>query len=150
LRIVAALADDVKRFIVQALACYDTPSQVADAVKEEFGLVIGRQQVQLYDPHKKVGSQLSKKWRDLFAVTREKFLKDASEIPIASQTFRLRALNRMLQRVERSGNVVVAAALLEQASKEIGGAFTNHQKRELTGANGDPLIVEVVRFGAAK
>ncbi len=33
----ATLTDDVKAFIVQALACFDTPSQVVDAVKEEGG-----------------------------------------------------------------------------------------------------------------
>lgn len=33
----AALCDDVKRFVVQALACYDTPSQVAEAVKAGQG-----------------------------------------------------------------------------------------------------------------
>lgn len=34
----ATLKDNVKLFIVQALACFDTPSQVVEAVKQEFGL----------------------------------------------------------------------------------------------------------------
>lgn len=33
----AKLSEAEKRFIVQALACYDTPTQVVGAVKEEFG-----------------------------------------------------------------------------------------------------------------
>ena len=37
------LPDEVKAFVVQALACFDTPSEVAKAVKEEFGLVVSRQ-----------------------------------------------------------------------------------------------------------
>lgn len=46
----ATLNDSVKQFIVQALACYDTPQQVSDTVKEEFGQEVPRQQVALYDP----------------------------------------------------------------------------------------------------
>lgn len=133
----ATLTDDVKAFIVQALACYDTPSQVVDAVKEEFRFVVSRPQVQSYDPEKKQGKSLSRKWRDLFEETRKKFLEDASAIPIANQTFRLRTLNRMLQKVEKQGNVAAATQILEQAAKEVGGAFTN--KRELSGAGGGPV-----------
>jgi hypothetical protein len=125
---VATLNDDVKRFIVQALACYDQPTQVAEAVKEEFRLEVSRMQVSAYDPTKAMGKGLSKKWRDLFEETRKKFLEDASGIPIANQTFRLRVLNRLMTKAERQGNAALAAQLVEQASKEVGGAFTNKQK----------------------
>lgn len=33
----AALQNDVKAFIVQALACFDTPSQVVEAVQRNTG-----------------------------------------------------------------------------------------------------------------
>lgn len=144
----ATLNDDVKRFIVQALACYDTPSQVAEAVKEEFGLVIDRQHVAVYDPTKKVGKALSQKWRDLFEETRKKFLNDVSSIPIANQTFRLRALNRMFTRAESVKNLALASQLLEQASKEVGGAFTN--RHELTGKDGGPMEHRVSRLSDAE
>lgn len=133
----ATLTDAAKRFIVQALACYDTPTQVAEAVNEEFGFSLPRQQIAKYDPTKVSGAQLAQKWRDLFASTRERFRKEVSEIPIADQAFRLRALNRLLTKVERQGNVAMAAQLLEQAAKEFGGAFTN--KRELSGPDGGPI-----------
>lgn len=136
----AALSEPVKRFIVQALACYDTPSQAAAAVKEEFGLSITRMQASSYDPTKVMGKDLSKKWKDLFHATREKFLEDASEIPIAKQTFRLRALQRLYVKSESVNNSALAAQLLEQAAKEIGGAFTN--RRELTGKGGAPIKTE--------
>lgn len=38
----AKLNDTHKTFIVQAQACWDRPSQVSDAVKEEFGLDMPR------------------------------------------------------------------------------------------------------------
>ncbi|WP_080703047.1 DUF2280 domain-containing protein [Bordetella bronchiseptica] len=62
----ATLSDAAKRFIVQAFACYDTPSQVAEAVKEEFGIDVPRNQVGQYDPTKVAGAALATKWRDLF------------------------------------------------------------------------------------
>ncbi|WP_042298974.1 DUF2280 domain-containing protein [Paraburkholderia kururiensis] len=135
----ATLNDDVKLFIVRALACYDTPSQVAGAVKEEFGLVVSRQQVEAYDPNKAIGKGLSKKWREVFQRTREAFLADISQVPIANAAVRLRRIERILVKAETSGNTVVALQALEQAAKEAGGAFTNKTRVEASGPNGAPI-----------
>ncbi|QXX79000.1 DUF2280 domain-containing protein [Alcaligenes faecalis] len=133
----AKLNEAVQRFIVQALACYDTPSQVAEAVKEEFGIEITRQQAASYDPTKTMGKTLAKKWRDLFDETRTRFRREVAEIPIADQAFRLRQLHRMANEAMRRKNIVLAASLMEQAAKEMGGMFTN--KRELSGPGGKPM-----------
>lgn len=124
----------VKRYIVRALACYDTPSQVAAAVKEEFGLTLPRQHVAVYDPTKQQGRQLSKELVALFEQERQRFLAEVDAIPIANQSYRLRALNRLFRAAEEKGNAVLAATLLEQGAKEVGGAFTNTRKLE----GGDP------------
>lgn len=125
----AALTDDVRAFIVRALACYDTPSQVAAAVREEFGLEIMRQQVASYDPTKATSKKgIAPKWIALFEATRKKFLEDVSQIPIANQATRLRVLDRMLRKAEQSGNAPLAAQLLEQAAKEVGGAYTDRRR----------------------
>lgn len=133
------LDDTVRRFMVQALACFDTPSQVAAAVKDEFGLTITRQQAQAYDPTKHAGRMLAKKWVALFDATRDAFLKDAGKIPIAQQTYRLRRLQQMHETAVTQKNPMLAAQLLEQAAKEVGGAFTN--RRELAGPAGGPIPV---------
>ena len=138
----ATLTDTHKRFIVQALACWDTPSQVAEAVKEEFGVDVPRVQVAQYDPTKVAGQKLAKKWVDLFEATRKRFREEVAEIPIADQAFRLRSLGKIYDRHIRRGNVVGAAAVLEQAAKEAGGAFTN--RREHTGAGGGPIEQKTV------
>ncbi len=136
----AKLNEAVQRFIVQALACYDTPTQVADSVKEEFGIDISRQQIASYDPTKAVSKgNLAKKWRDLFADTRERFRKEVAEIPISDKAYRLRQLQRMALEAMRRKNIVLAASLLEQAAKDTGDMFTN--KRELSGPNGGPIPV---------
>lgn len=134
----ATLKDEVKLFIVRALACFDAPTEVCRQVKEEFGIDVTRQQVSSYDPNRRIAKDLSAKWRAVFEETRKKFLDDVSTIPIANQAFRLRALNRMYERVSGTGNTALAAQLIEQAAKESGGAFTN--RREMTGKDGAPLI----------
>lgn len=126
----AALTENVKAFIVQALACFDTPTQVAEAVKEEFGLDVTRQQVAAYDPTKRASHGLAKKWQAIFHATRKSFLEETAAIPIANQSFRLKALQRMYEKTSSRGNYGMAAQLIEQAAKEAGGMFVNRLKGE--------------------
>ena len=131
----AALTDDVKVFIVTALACYDSPRQVIADVREQFdGLVVPRQQVSAYDPATQNGKRLSKAYKLLFEKTRAEFLQDATKVPIANAAVRLRKLQQLVNNAEQRGNTKMVAELLEQAAKETGGAFTN--RRELGGAVG--------------
>ncbi|WP_430226846.1 DUF2280 domain-containing protein [Paraburkholderia tropica] len=135
----ATLPENVKARIVQALACYDTPSQVATAVKAEFNLTVTPQQCEAYDPTKAAGRNVGKKFRALFEATRKSFLEDQASIPIANRSVRLRALDKMYHQAVARGNVKLGAQLLEQAAKEAGGAFTNRHKLEHTGKGGGPM-----------
>lgn len=136
----AKLSDDVKTFIVQQLAMYESPSDVAAAVKETFDVAVTRQGVHFYDPT--VGAEhAGEKWVVLFHHTRAAFIDDMSSIGIAQRSTRLRWLDQSARRLLSKGNVLGAAQLLEQAAKEVGGMFTN--RRELTGKDGDPLIPEM-------
>ena len=62
------LTNAIKEFIVKGLACYDTPSQVGEAVNVNFGVVVSRQQVHRYDPE--CSPPPAQRWRDLHAATR--------------------------------------------------------------------------------
>ncbi|OMQ42056.1 DUF2280 domain-containing protein [Ensifer sp. 1H6] len=135
------LSDEVKTYIVQALACFDSPSVVAAAVKKDFGLDVSRQLVESHDPNKKAASGLAPKWRALFEETRKTFLEDTATIAISHRAVRLRALQRMAEKAENSGNMVLASSLLKQAAEEVGNAYTN--RRELTGKDGKDLPVPV-------
>lgn len=137
----AKLSDEVKAFIVQSLACFDSPSTVAKAVKAEYGQEISRQLVESHDPNKVAASGLAAKWRVLFTETRKKFLEDTSQIAVSHRSVRLRALQRMAEKAEGQGNMVLAANLLEQAAKEVGDSYTN--RRELTGKDGKDLPTPV-------
>lgn len=135
----AALKPDVKAFIIQSLACYDTPSQVVEAVQKEFGINITRQQAESHDPTKASGKTLAKKWVEMFNATRERFQNEISDIPIANKAYRLRVLQRMSMTAENMKNIGMTAQLLEQAAKEVGEAYSNKQKLEHSGSNGEPI-----------
>jgi len=123
----AALKSDVKAFIVQALACFDTPTQVSQAVKQEFDIDVTRQQVEQHDPTKRAGANLAAKWRTLFEDTRKRFRVETAEIPIANRAFRLRGLGRMAEKAENMRNLALTAQLYEQAAKECGDMYVNRK-----------------------
>lgn len=129
----AALKPEVKAAIVQMLACYDTLSIVVDTIQKDYGIRVTPQQVESHDPTKVSGKGLAKKWVDMFNATRDRFLNEISDIPIANKAYRLRALDRMMMKAEGMRNMALAASLMEQAAKECGDAYTNKQKVEHSG-----------------
>ncbi|ANI14468.1 DUF2280 domain-containing protein [Pseudomonas citronellolis] len=135
----AILNNEVKAFIVQALACFDTPSQVAESVKREFGIEVSRQQVETHDPTKRCSKTLAKRWVTMFHDTRKRFREEIAEIPIANRAYRLRALGRMAEKAEGLRNMALAAQLYEQAAKESGGMYSNKHQLEHSGPGGGPI-----------
>ncbi|MBA4755384.1 MAG: DUF2280 domain-containing protein [Sphingobium sp.] len=120
----ADLSDEAKLFIVQAFARFSSPAEVVVMIREDFGIETTIQQVRTYNPeHPKF--EAGSKWRPIFEAVRKVYLEDVSSIPIASQAFRLNALQKNYDRAIKHGNVVLANATLEQAAKEVGGVLTN-------------------------
>ncbi|WP_334460725.1 DUF2280 domain-containing protein [Acinetobacter soli] len=113
----AALKEPVKIFIVQSLACFETPQQVADAVQQRFGIEIDRRQCEGYDPTKFSGRNLSKKLKDLFERTRKDFKDNIEDIPIANKAFHFKELQQMYE--DFSKNKVMKAKVLKQAQSLI-------------------------------
>lgn len=136
----ATLKEPVKIFIVQSLACRDTPQEVAELVKQEFKISIDRVQVAAYDPTKAAGKNLSKKFVELFHKTRADFDAGLIDIPIANKHYRLKQYQKQLER--NAKNTVMSLKILEQAAKDVGGQFTNRQ--EITGKDGEALQTTVV------
>lgn len=123
----ASLSSEVKTFVIQALACFDTPSQVVEAVQKEFGIGITRQQVESHDPTKVSGKKLADRWKKLFEESRKRFREETVDIPIANRAYRLRALGRMAEKAENMKNMALTAQLLEQAAKEVGDVYVNRR-----------------------
>ncbi len=133
----AALKEPVKIFIVQSLACFETPQQVADAVMQRFGIEIDRRQCENYDPTKFAGRNLSKKLKDLFDRSRKEFRENVEDIAIANKAFRLMELQKMYE--DSGRNKRAKQNLLKQAFQETDGRAT---RQEVTGANGGAIKTE--------
>lgn len=130
------LTDEQQAFAVQALACFDSPKTVADALRKEFEVTITPQTVEAYDPTKRAGKKLSKKWTALFEATRKAFIEDTSSIGWAHRSTRLRLIQRVGEKAESMGNLMLALQATEQAAKEMGDAFTNRQKHDHKSSDG--------------
>lgn len=122
------LRGDIKVFIVQSLACYETPTQVVESVKEGFGITLARSHIQQYDPTKRAGKDLGKRFVEIFESTRKVFLEDISKIPIANQSFRLRALQRSYDWFVAKNNYIAANQVLAHSAKEAGNFYANNTK----------------------
>lgn len=138
----AKLSKTIQRFIVQQLACFESPSEVVAAVKEEYGVTITRQAVEHYDPTKGgEGKGLAKEHEELFNATRESFISKIDTLAISHKAYRLNQLEHIMRNAKRSRNWFLAAQMLEQAAKEMGGIYTN--KREHSGPGGGPIPVSM-------
>ena len=135
----AALKPEVKAFIIQSLACFDTLAIVGEAVQKQFGIKVTPQQIESHDPTKASGKGLAPQWFDLFHETRKRFQTEISDIPIANKAYRLRALDRMMNNAEKMRNIALATEIIEQAAKECGDAYTNKHKFEHSGPNGGAI-----------
>lgn len=110
---------------------FETPQEIANLVKEEFDVTISRQAVHWYNAD--MNPKLPKKWKQIFASTRRKFLSSQATIGIAQKSYRLRELDKIYQKQKASKiqNTKAMRETLEQAAKESGDAFSNKQKHEV-------------------
>lgn len=125
------LNDEQKAFLISCWARFARPQDMIAAFREEYGADLDHRQVNKYNPEGSSGSRLTR-WLPLFDRVRNQFLKDVESIPIAHRGYRLRKLQGLLDKTLEGArpNIPLAASLLEQASKEAGGAFTNISKVE--------------------
>lgn len=136
------LSPAIKQAIVRALAHYETPGQVAKFIKAEYGIDVSPQQAEAYHPGRRAGAGLSAELRQLFLAEREKAKSCIDAIPVAHQAVRLRHLNAVVEKAMERGNFKMALSALEQAAKEVGGAYGSTRKVELSGVNGEPVEVQ--------
>lgn len=132
----AKLTEEQQEFVVCQLAMFRGPGLIATALKEDFGVKIARQSVEAYDPTKRAGRALAKKWQDLFAATRETFLKDTAAIGSAHKVVRIAMREEMALSAQASGDLKIANEILDSIAEEMGDKFTNKQKHEHSGKVG--------------
>lgn len=137
------LTEDQKIFVVKQLACYETPTEVATSFQEEYQIEIKRNHVQMYDPTKAQGKELSAKFVELFETTRENFRNRIEDLPLANKATRIKELTKLYQKAIKIKNNKSAAELLEQIAKEAGDAYTNKIKVAGGDAGDKPIQHEV-------
>ncbi len=132
------LNDAEKAFVVQQLACFGSPKEVSEALMEEYGVQLAPQNIEAYDPGKRAGQHLSKKWRVLFEHTRQAFLDQVEKrVPEAHKAVRIRHLAHAARAYKGQRNYMAMADMLERIAKETGNVHTN--RREFTGKDRGPI-----------
>lgn len=127
----ATLSARHKAFIVTLLARFEAPSDVQEAVNEEFDLEVSSSQIAYYNPQARSGNdRLADRWKELFKEQRRRYTDAIEDVAIAHERVRLEKLQKVVEsRMQHSDHRTVMKAL-EQAAKERGGAYTN--KRDVT------------------
>lgn len=115
----AKLTEPMKIFIVQSLACFETPQQVADAVKNKFNVDVDRMQCAGYDPTKITGEKMARKLKDLFYKTRDDFKANVYGIPLANKAVRLNELQKMYD--DWGKNKIMKQNIIKQVKDEMQG-----------------------------
>lgn len=119
----AQLKKEIKLFIVRSLAQFNTPTETAQAVHQEYGVQITKQNCEKYDPTKRSGQSLSAELKAEFEATRKQFIETPQNIPIANLVYRLERMQRIVENAGKNNMLVLTT--LEQAAKDVGGMYTN-------------------------
>lgn len=130
----AVLTEAQKEAIVVQLARYRRPAEVAEFMREEHELELTVQQIRTYDPTNLRFEADRDKWEPIFLAAREAYITDVKQVAVANQAFRLNELHDLYSKAKKAKNWKLAADLLEQIAREVGGAMTN--SRELTVSDG--------------
>jgi hypothetical protein len=136
---VASLTEAEKVEIVTRLACFESPADVR-ADFAERGRVLTASQLAYYDPTNARAANLATKWRTLFETTRAAYVSDVSSVAVAHRAHRLRRIGDAAERFARMGNVRGELDALEQAAKEMGGAYEG--RRRVTGTLATPARLD--------
>lgn len=113
-------SEEVKTVIVQCLACFETPSNVVDAIRKEIRRTITHQSVEGYHPAKKAGSNLAAKCKVL--------LEDPQDLPRGYGDYRQQPSRGSAARSDasqRTGQGAAALLLKHAGKKEETATHTN-------------------------
>ena len=116
------LPDVIKRRIVEHLACYHTHAEVAELIADEFDVEMTPRHVRAYDPtsFQFAGSH---RWLGYYQAVRKRCAQEVGDIAIAHRAYRMRQLQRILDRAMDRGDYRQALKTLEQAAKEMGNWY---------------------------
>lgn len=123
----ADLTDAQKIEIVSMLAAFRDVTTILEHFRLVHDLDLTHKQVGSYDPTRSY-YEAGDNYRDLFDAKRKAYIEDVATIPIANQGFRLNLLHEQAMQAIKDKKPALAAQLLEQAAKEVGGVLTNQRE----------------------
>lgn len=112
----AKLEDHHKLAIVEYLADFRGYAEITRLMKEEWEIEIDRAQVRSYDPTKPVYAG-GDKWREIFNARRRAYMGSFEDLPIASDGFRLREMEKFYFRARDMGNISLSMKILKEAGE---------------------------------
>jgi len=116
------LPEAIKRRIVEHLACYQPYAEISRLIEQEYDVTLTPRHVRAYDPTSPQYSG-APRWVEYHKTVRNRFAQEAGQIAITQQAYRLHTLDKLVDRAIEQGNSRLAAQLLEQAAKEVGGWY---------------------------
>lgn len=129
----ATFTTQQRRFIVEAFARFNTPTEVAELVEEEFGIDVKRTDVAYYDPECSTGGLPSERWQDLHEQARQRYIDNVAAVPISHERVRFDTLQKVIREALEDGDHDTVLQAVKQAAKESGGKFTNKKLLEHRG-----------------
>ena len=126
----ARLAPDTKVVIIQCLARFMTVTETQEHLSTVLGIDCTASHLSYYQPTGSQSAKLDQRWHDLFRIERQRYISELSDTPMSHQRYRLDSLLRIARKAEADGAYDTALRAYEQASKDLGGIFTNLRKIE--------------------
>jgi hypothetical protein len=117
----AVLPKEAQLLALERLACFEGPTEVAREIEREFGVKVSPQAIERFDPNKNQGKTMRPALREKFFKIRQAFRNAVEQEPMASKTFRLRALARVYDEAIEKGDYKNANKAIELAAKEMEG-----------------------------
>ena len=147
----ARLTEEAKIYVVTGLACYRQPWELIEGLKEEFDIDgVSHQQLLVYNPERSGRKKIAKKWVKLHDRTRENFLKEVEDVPIAHKAYRIRELQTIYDKYKRRKNYIAAQAVLEQAAKEMNNAYGPSNVSLIANQENNTFLTQVNALIASK
>lgn len=121
------LTDELRAYVVQRLAAFDRPGEIARALRRECGITIHPKNISAYNPTVFAGRRLAPRWKALFESTRARVLAD--DASLGDTMTRVHRLDGLARRAIQDGDLILAAQLQRQSAREIAATQLNPQGR---------------------
>lgn len=141
----AILTPQQKQFVVEQLAAFGTPSEVAKGLLEQFGVTVAPHVVAAYDPTRRAGQRCPALWKRRFLEAREAMLHGRPSA-LASRSVRLQQREKMFRRAIEQEDFLLANRILDSIAREVGDDTSGLEKQvEVTDEQRAHAAAEFIR-----